>query len=75
MSYATLAEAKAAGAATINYGVFVNTLIGFMIVALAIFLIALNLYAESHSLSAVIRARPLLRRLDRWGNGRVSGEW
>jgi large conductance mechanosensitive channel len=37
--YATLAEAKAAGAATINYGLFVNTLIGFLIVALAIFFV------------------------------------
>ena len=37
--YATLAEAKAAGAATINYGLFINTLIGFLIVAFIIFLI------------------------------------
>jgi large conductance mechanosensitive channel len=37
-SYATLAEAKAAGAATINYGVFLNTVIDFVIVALVIFL-------------------------------------
>lgn len=37
--YATLAEAKAAGAATINYGVFINTLISFLIVALAIFFV------------------------------------
>jgi len=37
--YATLAEAKAAGAATINYGVFLNTLIEFLIVAFAIFLV------------------------------------
>jgi large conductance mechanosensitive channel len=36
-SYATLAEAKAAGAATINYGIFLNTVIDFLIVALAIF--------------------------------------
>jgi large conductance mechanosensitive channel len=36
--YATLADAKAAGAATINYGVFINTVIDFLIVALAIFL-------------------------------------
>lgn len=38
-SYATLAEARAAGAATINYGVFLNTLIDFVIVAFAIFLL------------------------------------
>jgi large conductance mechanosensitive channel len=37
--YATLAEAKAAGAATINYGIFLNTVIDFIIVAFVIFLI------------------------------------
>jgi len=37
-SYATLAEAKAAGAATINYGMFLNTVIDFLIVAFVIFL-------------------------------------
>lgn len=37
--YASLAEAKAAGAVTLNYGVFVNTLMGFLVVALAVFMI------------------------------------
>jgi large conductance mechanosensitive channel len=37
--YATLAEAKAAGAATINVGLFINAVIDFLIVALAIFLL------------------------------------
>ena len=37
--YATLAEAEATGAATINYGRFLNTVIEFMIVALALFLV------------------------------------
>jgi large conductance mechanosensitive channel len=37
--YATLAEAKAAGAATINYGLFLNTVIDFIIVAFVIFII------------------------------------
>ena len=37
--YASLAEAKAAGAVTINYGVFINSVIGFLIVALAVFLL------------------------------------
>ncbi|OGO39335.1 MAG: mechanosensitive ion channel protein MscL [Chloroflexi bacterium RBG_16_56_8] len=37
--YATLAAAKQAGAATINYGVFVNSVISFLIVALVVFLI------------------------------------
>jgi|SRR6185295_221435 len=36
--YATLAAAKAAGAVTINYGLFLNALITFIIVAFAIFL-------------------------------------
>jgi len=38
-SYDTLAAAKAAGAATINYGLFLNTIIDFVIVAFAIFLL------------------------------------
>jgi large conductance mechanosensitive channel len=38
-AYATLAEAKAAGAATLNYGVFLNVLSDFLIVALAVFLL------------------------------------
>ena len=35
----TVAAAKAAGAATLNYGVFLNTVINFVIVAFAIFLL------------------------------------
>lgn len=38
-SYPTVAAAKAAGAATINYGVFINTIINFVIIALAIFVL------------------------------------
>lgn len=37
--YAALAEAKAAGAVTINYGVFANTVISFLIVAFAVFMV------------------------------------
>jgi large conductance mechanosensitive channel len=37
--YATLAEAQAAGAVTIKYGLFVNSLITFLIVAFAVFLL------------------------------------
>ncbi|MFQ5398967.1 MAG: large-conductance mechanosensitive channel protein MscL [Anaerolineae bacterium] len=36
--YETLAVAQDAGAVTINYGVFINTLVSFLIVAFAIFL-------------------------------------
>jgi large conductance mechanosensitive channel len=37
--YDTVAAAKAAGAATLNYGVFLNTVINFLIVAFAVFLL------------------------------------
>jgi large conductance mechanosensitive channel len=38
-AYPTLAAAKAAGAPTVNYGVFLNTVINFVIVAAAVFLL------------------------------------
>ena len=38
-SYPTLAAAKAAGAPTLNYGVFLNTVINFVIVAFVVFLL------------------------------------
>ena len=38
-SYPTMAAAKEAGAATLNYGIFINTVIDFIIVAFAIFLL------------------------------------
>jgi large conductance mechanosensitive channel len=37
-SYKTIAEAKTAGAATLNYGMFLNTVIDFLIVALVMFM-------------------------------------
>jgi large conductance mechanosensitive channel len=36
---ATLAEAQKAGAVTVNYGLFINAIINFLIVALALFLL------------------------------------
>ena len=39
ISYPSLEAAKAAGAVTINYGVFINTLISFTFVAFAVFLL------------------------------------
>ena len=39
VSYATLAAAKEAGAPTINYGTFLNTVLDFLIVAFAIFMV------------------------------------
>ena len=37
--YASLADAQAAGAVTVNYGLFINSIITFLIVAFAVFLI------------------------------------
>ena len=41
-TYPSLAAAKAAGAPTINYGAFINTIVDFLIVAAAIFFIVLQ---------------------------------
>ncbi len=38
-TYATLAEAQTAAAPTINYGLFINAIINFLIVALAVFML------------------------------------
>lgn len=38
-SYPTIAAAKAAGAPTLNYGLFLNTILEFIIIAFAIFLV------------------------------------
>ena len=37
--FASLADAQKAGAATVNYGVFINTVLDFIIVAFAIFIV------------------------------------
>jgi len=37
--YASLAAAKAAGAVTLNWGTFINTIISFIIIAFAVFLV------------------------------------
>lgn len=37
--YATLADAQAAGAATINYGIFINATLTFILTAFAVFLL------------------------------------
>lgn len=42
-SAATLSEAKAAGLPTLNYGMFLNTVVDFLIVALAIYFVVSQL--------------------------------
>jgi large conductance mechanosensitive channel len=41
--YPSLADAQAAGAVTVNYGVFANKIISFLIVAFAVFLLVKNI--------------------------------
>jgi large conductance mechanosensitive channel len=41
--FATVALAKAAGAVTLNYGMFINTVISFLIVAFAVFMLVKNI--------------------------------
>ena len=41
--YTSLVEAQAAGAVTINYGVFISTLISFIVIAFAIFIVIRNM--------------------------------
>ena len=43
--YATVAAAKAAGAVTLNYGLFLNTVVNFVIVAFAIFFLVRGMNA------------------------------
>jgi large conductance mechanosensitive channel len=51
--YASLDAARAAGAPTINYGIFLNTILDFIIVAFAIFLVI-------HLMSQI--KRPLVKK-------------
>ncbi|MGA9853116.1 MAG: large conductance mechanosensitive channel protein MscL [Gammaproteobacteria bacterium] len=37
--YGTIAQAHAAGAVTLNYGLFINTIISFIIIAIAVFVL------------------------------------
>jgi len=41
--FAALADAQKAGAVTINYGLFINTIISFVIVAFAVFILIRNI--------------------------------
>jgi len=57
-TYPSLAAAKAAGAATLNYGIFINTVIDFIIVAFAIFLLVKGLNAMRRKEEAKVAPPP-----------------
>lgn len=56
--YASLAEARAAGAVTINYGIFVNTLVSFLIIAAAIFFLVVRPIGRLHARQKAAEAAP-----------------
>lgn len=57
--YASVAAAKAAGATTLNYGIFVNNLVSFLIVGFCAFLIvrAVNRLVRAHQPPPVIKTK------------------
>jgi large conductance mechanosensitive channel len=60
-SYPSLAAAKAAGAATINYGIFLNSILDFLIVAFAVFLLIrqVNRFNRSPVAAPITKSCPL----------------
>ena len=52
--YTSLTEAQAAGAVTINYGMFINTIINFIIIAFAIFMVirSMNKFKKPEAIPA-----------------------
>ncbi len=56
--YATLAEAKAAGAVTINYGLFITNVITFLIVAFSVFILVKSLNKLKRKEEAIPPAAP-----------------
>ena len=61
-SFASLADAKAAGAVTLNYGVFINTIISFIIVAFAIFMVVKAMNAAKKKEEEAPAAAPTTKK-------------
>ena len=51
--YPSLAAAQAAGAVTINYGLFINTIINFLIIAAVVFFLIIRPLSKMQSLTKV----------------------
>jgi large conductance mechanosensitive channel len=56
--YASLAEAKKAGAVTLNYGLFINAVVSFTIVAFAVFLLVRAINRLKRQVEAPAAAEP-----------------
>lgn len=63
--YDTLKAAKDAGAATLNYGVFINTVINFLIVSFAIFMVVkqINRFRQEAPTPAPTKSEELLTEI------------
>lgn len=61
-AYATFADAQAAGAATLNYGQFISTIIDFLLMAICIF-IFVKLISKLHRKKEVPAPAPAPKRL------------
>lgn len=63
--YASLAAAKAAGAATVNYGIFINHIINFLIVSFAVFMLVkqVNRLRKKQEAAAPPRSEVLLEEI------------
>jgi large conductance mechanosensitive channel len=66
VKYPTIAAANAAGAVTINIGLFVNTLVGFIITMFAVFMFVkvANRVRGVNSLQATVRECPYCKKAD-----------
>jgi large conductance mechanosensitive channel len=56
--YPSLAAAQAAGAVSINYGVFINTIVSFIIVAAVVFFLVVRPIAQLHARQKAAEAAP-----------------
>lgn len=57
-AYATLEEARKAGAVTLNYGLFINSIVNFVIIAFSIFLVVRALMKMKREEEAAPAAPP-----------------
>lgn len=61
-TFNTMADAKKAGVATLNYGLFINNVIDFLIIALAIFLVIKQLNRFTKKRKEEIVSEPTTKR-------------
>ena len=65
VKYATIAAAQEAGAVTVNYGVFINNIISFILVAFAIFLLIKGIN-KLKTPAPVVEEVPTTKECPRW---------